>query len=224
MNDVIPLNINKKIEANGINGLLGNLSNVINNFEHVFSKFNLSPQNIERSLKTLQTINSTIGSSNNSARLSAVSKVLDASYKFSTIQDVITNLNIVTTAIPIMRNSDVDSESRNELPVSNINHKILDASNALLSENSKKKIKQAENMMYTITTLQKIKGSYEENNNIDGRFDIKSMLEIIKPLLGAQGKYIDNIGDLMEMFSLLNNRNINPEDYAETDDANKDNI
>ena len=104
MNDVIPLKVKQNVEANGLGNIFNNFSNIMNDFGGIFSKFNLSSQNIEKSLKTLKVINSTIGSGNNSAMISTFSTVLQTIYKVSTIQEVVGNLNTITTVVPMIKN------------------------------------------------------------------------------------------------------------------------
>lgn len=174
MNDLAPLDTNKDIETNGINELTNKFFNLINSMEGVLLNLNLSPKDIEKLLKLLQIIGPTIGSGGNYAALGTVSKALDASYKLKTAQDVITNLNILVAALPLIQNFDNDREVENRLL--NINDKILDKANILLDEASKHKIEQTKSIIHGISRLKNTIGSFGEIKNFDNISNILDML------------------------------------------------
>ncbi len=206
--------------------IFNNFSNLQNSFGGIFSKLNLTTENIERSLKTLNDIKPLLGPSNNAALIGTVSTVLETVYKVNTIQELTNNLGNISN--PSSSTSRTNDDSNSDFKSSNkdINYKILDAVSELLDGDSKKSVKQAGEMMRTVTMIQDMTNVFGGEGTGGKGFNIAEILKLITPLIGGQSNNFQGMGDMgdimkmMDMFSIFNNNTPNNNKSNESEESN----
>jgi len=244
MNDVIPLKINRTTEAEVVKNnffnklfsnqtsllpilfifiygkkgsnfdIFDNISSLAENFSGIFSKLNLTPDNIEKSLKTINSIKP-YANPNYSQLIGTFSTILETAYKFSILQNLQKNFSETPPQESLARGPKKTISDRD------ITFKMIEAIEPLLKEDTRQNIGKMRNMMKTLTTFMDmsdmIGGKKSEEKN--GNLDLTSMLGIIGPLLGSD-KFIDldNIEGILKMAELMS---IFSEDDSDSVEENK---
>lgn len=208
-NSLIPILFIFMTNKNGAGlDILNNGLNLKNGFGGIFSKLNLSSENIQRSLKTLNDIKPLLGQSNNSPLIGTFSTVLETIYKVNTIQELTSGLNSFSSQ---SSNRDKNEDFNNSFKSSNmeVNYKIIDAISELLDGETKNTIKQAGDMMKTMTMLRDMTNVFGGEENPSKGFNMGDILGLVKPLMGGSqnGGFtgMEDIMKMMDMFSMFNN-------------------
>lgn len=182
--------------------LLQNILNPTFGLNKLFSGFNFSSDNIQKSLNMLNTINQ-FTSPQNSIFLNRFSTVLETLYKFSTIESLSRDL----FRNPENQTANNTDNITDKFNLNNLNPeatiKMIDAVSNLMNENSRKNIQKVKGVIHAVNKFKDMSNRTKNSNN-DSSFNLDEIISAVKPLLSSEYiNTLESIYSIIKMADLL---------------------
>lgn len=187
--------------------LFGEISNITNGFNGILD---LSPSNVEKSLKTLNSLKSKHNQTHGQF-INTTSTILETVYRLDTLGKLTKNITSTPSTTPYARSS--NSASGSILDDKDFLFDIVEAVEPLLKSQTRKTVSNMRNMVKTMSTFMDmgdITGSKNTSGNQSkGGIDLSSIMGILGPLLGTNTSNVntDSMQSILKMAEVFSSAN-----------------